>query len=172
MGDHRSAGNPASLIWQPLAMRWRGIAVLTNTPPRSQQRSPGPMQANAIVDPIVTKGAKQLGIDQVAIRRINAPQGKALYGPPDPKGVRRHVTSAFVPQALDRGAELFKGEGRKARAGQRRGSKVRGIGVAVGPHGAGSIGYDGLMTLQADGRLYVQCGIGNLGTHSVIDCAR
>jgi xanthine dehydrogenase molybdenum-binding subunit len=172
MGDHRSAGNAASLIWQPLAMRWRGIAVLTNTPPRSQQRSPGPMQANAIVDPIVTKGAKQLGIDQVAIRRINAPQGKALYGPPDPKGVRRHVTSAFVPQALDRGAELFKWEERKARTGQRRGSKVRGIGVAVGPHGAGSIGYDGLMTLQADGRLYVQCGIGNLGTHSVIDCAR
>ena len=47
MGDHRSAGNAASLIWQPLAMRWRGVAVLTNTPPRSQQRSPGPMQANA-----------------------------------------------------------------------------------------------------------------------------
>ena len=37
--------NAASLIWQPLAMRWRGLAVLTNTPPRSQQRSPGPMQA-------------------------------------------------------------------------------------------------------------------------------
>jgi len=41
MGDHRSAGNAASLIWQPAAMRWRGLAVITNTPPRSQQRSPG-----------------------------------------------------------------------------------------------------------------------------------
>ena len=38
MGDYRSAGNAASLIWQPLAMRWRGVAVITNTPPRSQQR--------------------------------------------------------------------------------------------------------------------------------------
>ena len=172
MGDYRAAGNGASLVWQPLAMRWRGVAVITNTPPRSQQRSPGDMQANGIMDPVVTKAAKKLGIDPVAIRRINAPEGKALYGAPDARGTRRHVTSAFVKQALDRGAELFKWEERKARAGTRRGSKVRGVGVAVGQHGAGSIGYDGLMTIRPDGKLYVQSGIGNLGTHSVIDIAR
>ena len=172
MGDHRSAGNAASLIWQPLAMRWRGVAVVTNTPPRSQQRSPGPMQANAIMEPVVTKAAKKLGLDQVAIRRINSPEGKAPYGAPRPNGQRPHITSAFVKQALDRGAELFKWEERKARAGKRQGSKVRGIGVAVGPHGAGSIGYDGLMTIRPDGKLYVQSGVGNLGTHSCIDLAR
>jgi xanthine dehydrogenase molybdenum-binding subunit len=44
--------------------------------------------------------------------------------------------------------------------------------VAIGPHGAGSIGYDGLMTIRPDGKLYVQSGVGNLGTHSVIDLAR
>ena len=172
MGDYRAAGNAASLIWQPLAMRWRGVAVITNTPPRSQQRSPGPMQANAIMEPVVTKAAKKLGIDQVAIRRINSPEGKALYGAPEARGARRHVTSAFVKQALDRGAELFKWDERKARAGKRQGSKVRGVGVAVGPHGSGSIGYDGLMTIQPDGKLYVQSGVGNLGTHSCIDLAR
>jgi len=172
MGDHRSAGNAASLIWQPQAMRWRGLAVITNTPPRSQQRSPGPMQANAIMEPIVTKAAKKLGLDQVAIRRINSPEGKALYGAPRPGGERAHTTSAFVKQALDRGAELFKWEERKARSGRREGSKVRGIGVAIGPHGSGSIGYDGLMTIQSDGKLYVQSGVGNLGTHSCIDLAR
>jgi xanthine dehydrogenase molybdenum-binding subunit len=171
MGDHRSAANAASLIWQPLAMRFRGVPVITNTPPRSQQRSPGPMQANAIVEPVVTKAAKKLGLDQVAIRRINSPEGKALYGPPVGRE-RRHVTSAFVKNALDRGAELFNWNERKARTGQRNGSKVRGIGVAIGPHGSGSIGYDGLMTIRPDGKLYVQSGIGNLGTHSVIDVAR
>jgi len=88
MGDYRSAANAASLIWQPLAMRWRGVAVLTNTPPRSQQRSPGPMQANAIMEPVVTKAAKKLGLDQVAIRRINSPEGKASYGPIRPTGQR------------------------------------------------------------------------------------
>ncbi len=108
MGDYRSAATAASLIWQPLAMRWRGVAVITNTPPRSQQRSPGPMQANAIMEPVVTKAATTLGLDQVAIRRINSPEGKALYGPPRPNGQRAHITSAFVKQALDRGAELFK----------------------------------------------------------------
>ncbi|MBI3490392.1 MAG: xanthine dehydrogenase family protein molybdopterin-binding subunit [Acidobacteria bacterium] len=172
MGDHRSAGNAASLIWQPLAMRWRGVAVITNTPPRSQQRSPGPMQANAIMEPVVTKAAKKLGRDQVAIRRINSPEGKAPYGAPRPNGQRPYITSAFVKQAFDRGVELFKWDERKARAGKRNGSKVRGIGVAVGPHGSGSIGYDGLVTIRPDGKLYVQSGVGNLGTHSCIDLAR
>ena len=86
MGDHRSAGLAASLIYQPAAMRWRTINVLTNTPPRTQQRSPGPMQANGMIEPVITKAAKQLGLDQVAIRRLNSPEGKALYGPPLPNG--------------------------------------------------------------------------------------
>jgi CO/xanthine dehydrogenase Mo-binding subunit len=172
MGDHRSAANAASLIWQPLAMRWRGLAVLTNTPPRSQQRSPGPMQANGLMEGVVTKAANKLGIDQLAIRRINSPEGKAKYGPPAARGERRYITYASVKQALDRGAALFNWNERVARAGRRNGSRIRGVGVAVGPHGAGSIGFDGLMTIRPDGRLQVQSGIGNLGTHSVIDVAR
>ncbi len=172
LGDHRSAGLAASLIYQPPAMRWRAVNVMTNTPPRSQQRSPGPMQANGIIEPIITKAAKQLGIDQVQIRRMNSPEGKADFGPVQPNGRRNHVTSAFVKQALDRGAEQFGWEERKARTGQRQGSKIRGVGVAVGPHGAGSIGWDSIMTIRPDGRLYVQSGVGNLGTHSLIDLAR
>jgi CO/xanthine dehydrogenase Mo-binding subunit len=130
------------------------------------------MQANAIMEPVVFKAAKQLGLDQLAIRRINSPEGKALYGAPRPSGERAHITSAFVKQAMDRGADLFRWDERKATSGKRHGSKVRGIGVAVGPHGAGSIGYDGLMTIRPDGKLYVQSGVGNLGTHSCIDLAR
>jgi CO/xanthine dehydrogenase Mo-binding subunit len=172
MGDHRSAGNAASLIYQPPAMRWRTINVLTNTPPRTQQRSPGPMQANGMIEPVMTKAARQLGLDQIEIRRINSPEGKALYGPPQPDGTRRHITSAFIKEAFDRGRDLFGWDERKARAGQRSGSKVRGLGVAVGPHGAGSIGFDSIMTIRPDGRLYVQSGVGNLGTHSVQDLAR
>ena len=77
-----------------------------------------------------------------------------------------------MKEGLDRGAALFNWNDRKVRAAERNGRKVRGIGVAVGPHGAGSIGYDGLMTIHPDGRLHVQSGIGNLGTHSVIDIGR
>jgi CO/xanthine dehydrogenase Mo-binding subunit len=130
------------------------------------------MQANGIIEPVVTKAARQLGIDQLAIRRRNSPEGKARFGPAGPNGQRRYVTGAFVKDALDRGAELFDWRTRAARSGERRGNKVRGVGVTVGPHGAGSVGFDGLMTIRPDGKLYVQSGVGNLGTHSLIDLAR
>jgi len=172
LGDHRSAGRAASIVYQPPAMRWRAVNVATNTPPRSQQRSPGEMQVNAIIEPVITKAAKQLGIDQVAIRRLNAPEGKAMFGPPGQDGQLQYLTSSFVKEALDRGAEVFNWDARKARAGQRRGSKVRGVGVTVGTHGAGSTDYDSIMTIRPDGKLYVQSGVGNLGTHSCMDLAR
>jgi CO/xanthine dehydrogenase Mo-binding subunit len=171
--DHDSAASICSLAYQPEAMRFRGISVLTNTPPRTYQRSPGGMQQNAIMEPILAKAAKALKIDQVEIHRVNAPAGKAEFGAADEKGQRSHVTSAFVREALDRGAAAFDWTTRKARSGQRRGPKVRGVGVAVSPYSGGySIGYDGLLTIRPDGRLYVQSGIGNHGTHSVIDVAR
>ena len=66
------------------------------------------MQANGIMEPVLTKAAKQLGIDQVAIRRLNSPEGKAVFGAVLPNGERRHVTSAFVKEALDRGKAKFK----------------------------------------------------------------
>ncbi len=171
--DHSAAASMCSLAYQPLALRFRGLSVLTNTPPRTSQRQPGGMQQNAIMEPIVSKGARMLGIDQVEMRRINAPAGKASFGPRDKEGRRAYTTSAFVREALDRGAELFNWEERKTRSGERRGSKARGVGVAVSPYTGGySIGYDGLVSIRPDGRLYVHSGIGNLGTHSVIDTAR
>src|SRR5213075_1499735 len=33
-------------------------------------------------------------------------------------------------------------------------------------------GYDGLFVIKPDGRMYVQSGIGNLGTESMSDCQR
>ena len=172
-GDHDSAASICSLAYQPPAFRFRGISVLTNTPPRTYQRSPGGMQQNAIMEPILAKAARTLKIDPVDMHRINAPAGKAHFGPADKDGKRLYTTSAFVREAIDRGAELFKWGERKARSGQRRGSKARGIGISVSPYiGGYSIGYDGLMTIRPDGRLYVQSGVGNHGTHSVIDTAR
>ncbi|MGE0815695.1 MAG: xanthine dehydrogenase family protein molybdopterin-binding subunit [Vicinamibacterales bacterium] len=170
-GDHRAAGQATSLLYQPLAMRWRAVNVLTNTPTRLFQRSPGEMQGIAIVEQAITKAAAQLGIDQVEMRKINAPVGKAPFGPAR-NGQRGHTTSAFVREALEQGAQRFNWSERAARAGKRSGTKVRGVGVAVGTHTAGSVGHDGLMTIRPDGRLYVQSGVGNLGTHSVFDLAR
>ena len=172
-GDHRSAGSMATLAFQPEAYRWRGISVLTNTPPRTSQRSPGGMQMNAILDPIMAQAAKKLGIDHVELLKINAPVGKAPYGPVLPATKKQaYVTQANVREALDQGAALFGWAEKKAVSGQKRGTKVRGIGVAVGPYTAGSIGFDGLAIVRPDGKVQVQSGIGNLGTESVFDCQR
>ncbi len=170
--DNRSAGDIMSLSYQPLAMRWRWITVLTNTPPRVSQRSPGGVPGTGIMEPVLSKAARQLGIDQVAIRRINAPEGKAVYGAPSVRGQQNYTTSSFVKQALDCGAELFDWTGRSARAGQRSGSTVHGVGVAVGAYSAGSIGFDGLLVIGPDGRVRLHSGIGNLGTHAVMDVHR
>ena len=172
-GDCNNTGVVASLMYQPKAMRFRGISVLTNTPPRGPQSQPGGTQSHMLMEPVISKAARKLGIDQVAIRRINAPSGKAPFGPPaGPKQVRQYATSAFVKEALDKGSDLFKWEERKKGSGQRVGTKVRGVGVAVSTYSAGSTGYDGLFVLKPDGRLYIQSGIGNHGTESVSDCHR
>ena len=172
VGDSRSAGDHISLCFQPLAMRWRSLTVLTNTPPRGAQRAPGGMQGNALMAPIMVKAARKLGIDEVAIHRINAPEGKAAFGAPNARGRQNYTTSAFLKNALDKGAELFKWEERKALSGKRNGSKVRGVGVAVSAYSAGSMGFDGLLVVKPDGRVMIQSGIGNLGTESVFDCHR
>ena len=80
-GDVPSSGRIVSLLYQREAMRWRGATILTNTPPRSAQSSPGGMQGIAIMEPVIAKAARKLGLDQVAIRRINCPEGKAPVGP-------------------------------------------------------------------------------------------
>jgi xanthine dehydrogenase molybdenum-binding subunit len=170
-GDAPTSGHMVSLLYQPQSMRWRGLTVLTNTPPRSAQSSPGGLQGIAIIEPIIAKAARKLGVDQVAIRRINCPEGKAQYGPPV-QGKLQHATSAFLKDALDRGAEQFQWQQRVARSPKRIGSKVRGVGVSLSCYVGGTIGFDGLLVIMPDGRVRFQSGIGNLGTESVIDVHR
>jgi CO/xanthine dehydrogenase Mo-binding subunit len=170
-GDAPTSGRMVSLLYQPQAMRWRGVTVLTNTPPRSAQSAPGGMQGISIIEPIIAKAARKLELDQVAIRYINCPEGKAQYGPLV-KGQMQHATSAFLKEALQRGAEKFNWQGRVARRPKRIGSKVRGVGVSLSCYVGGTIGFDGLLVITPDGRVRFQSGIGNLGTESVIDVHR
>jgi xanthine dehydrogenase molybdenum-binding subunit len=160
-GDWQAAGESVSIIYQPVAMRFRGVQVATNTPPRGPQRGPGQNQIAAAVEPLIDKAAKQLGVDRVAIRRLNAPDDAAKVG-----AQQRGVTSARLKDALDQGAELFGWEARRARSGQRNGSKAVGIGVGTAFHPAGNNGFDGLLVIKPDGKLHIHTGVGNLGTYS------
>ena len=166
-GDYNSAGGAMSIVYTPLAMRFRGVPVLTNTPPTGAQRGPGQNQLACAVEPILDKAARQLGLDLVTIRRINAPDNSARYG-----ADQGPVTSAFQREALDLGAEQFDWEARRARSGQRRGSKVTGVAVGQAYHAAGNNGFDGLLRIAPDGKLYIHTGVGNLGTYSYASTSR
>ncbi len=170
-GDGASAARIVSLLYQPMAMRQRAISVMTNTPPRSAQSAPGGMQGIAIIEPILSKAARKLGVDQVALRRVNCPEGKAEFGPVA-NGKRGHATSCFLKDALDRGAEQFRWSERAARNPKRIGTKARGVGVSLSCYVGGSTGFDGLLVITPQGRVQFQSGIGNLGTESVIDVHR
>ncbi len=169
-GDAGTSGFIVSLLYQPPAMRHRMVTLLTNTPPRGAQSSPGGMQGIVIMEPILAKAARKLGLDQVAIRRINCPEGKAPVGPVR-NGNRGHATSCFLKVALDRGAEQFRWKERISQP-KRSGTKARGVGVSLSAFVGGSVGFDGLFVIRPDGRIAIQSGIGNLGTESVSDVHR
>ncbi|HJP37189.1 MAG TPA: molybdopterin cofactor-binding domain-containing protein, partial [Gammaproteobacteria bacterium] len=77
--DWTSAADNVSIVYTPEAMRFRGIPVLTNTPQRGPQRGPGQNQIAAAVEPLIDKAARELGLDQLEIRRINAPDNDTVY---------------------------------------------------------------------------------------------
>jgi len=166
-GDWGTAANLAHLMYQPENVRVRAVPVFTNTPPRSAQRGPGGIQVLTIVEPLLDRAARELGVDRLAIRRLNAPRAGATFG-------RRatSLTSIHVQEALDMGEKLFDWAEKKQWSGRRNGSKVTGVGIGVSPYTAGSIGYDGLLVIQPDGMVHIHQGVGNLGTHSVMDTAR
>lgn len=171
VGDTGSSGRIVSLLYQPETMRFRGLTVMTNTIPRSAQSSPGGMQGIVFMEQVLAKAAPKLKVDQVDIRRINAPEGKAPFGP-EFRGKRAYATSAFIKDALERGAEQFQWKERAAQSPRRNGTKVRGVGVSASCYVGGSIGFDGLLLIKTDGSVCFQSGIGNLGTESVIDVHR
>ncbi len=160
-GDWTAAGDAVSLVYTPQAMRFRGIPVYTNTPIRGAQRGPGQNQIACVVEPLLDKAAEKLGVDPLAVRRINAPDNDSKYG-------RRQgpVTSVYMREALDKGGEAFDWAGKKQKSRQKSGSKVIGVGIGQAYHAAGSNGYDGLVRLTPEGKLHIHSGVGNLGTFS------
>jgi CO/xanthine dehydrogenase Mo-binding subunit len=167
-GDNGTAGMVADLTYTPQNMRFRAVSIYTNTPPKAAQRGPGGAQIISMMEPILDKAGRELGIDRLEMRMINAPDADVSFGPRDSQ-----LTSVHAKEALRMGAEMFDWAGKQSLSGQRVGSKVSGIGIGLSPYTAGSRGFDGLMLISPeDGKLHVHQGIGNLGTHSIADTAR
>lgn len=165
--DFAAAGAALSLVYQPLAMRFRAIPIETNTPPRGAMRGPGENQLAVTLEPLIDKAAAALGLDRLEIRRVNAADASARYD-----AAQGPVTSAYQRDALAKGAMLADWEAMKTRSGQRSGSKVRGVGIGQAFHPAGRNGYDALVRITPDGKLHIHSGAGNLGTYSYTGVSR
>lgn len=165
--DYTEAGAAVSICYQPNAMRYRGIPVLTNTPPGGPQRGPGENQIACAFEPFLDKAARDLGLDRLEIRQINAPDNDSIFD-----GHQGPVTSAYLKEALAIGAEKFGWKDKIKRSGERKGSKAIGIGVGQAYHSAGFAGFDGLVRITPDGKLHIHSGVGNLGTFSYAATAR
>jgi len=167
-GDHSTGAETASLAYQPETMRFRGVSVYTNTPPRAAQRQPGGAQIVAMLEPLMDKAARELGMDRLALRLVNAPQPVGAWAGEE----KEHLTSCYMAEALELGAQAFGWEQKKLLSGQRNGTRVTGVGIGISPFHGGSSGFDGLLVIRPDGKLYVHQGVGNLGTHSTFDTTR
>jgi CO/xanthine dehydrogenase Mo-binding subunit len=165
--DFTAAADALSLVYTPEAMRFRGVPVMTNTVPCGPQRGPGENQIACAIEPLLDKAARELGIDRVAIRELNAPTAESLVS-----GSRTPLTSAYLREALAIGRERYGWDAKAARSGERNGSKVIGVGVGQAYHPAGAAGFDGLLVITPDGKLHVHTGIGNLGTYSYASTSR
>ena len=165
--DYTEAGAAVSICYQPDAMRYRGIPVLTNTPPGGPQRGPGENQIACVFEPLLDKAARELGVDRLEIRKINAPDNDAIFD-----GHQSPVTSAYQREALTNGAESFGWAEKSAMSGQRNGTKVIGVGIGQAYHSAGAAGFDGLVRITPDGKLHIHSGVGNLGTYSYAGTSR
>ena len=166
-GDYSSAASAVALIYTPTNMRFRGAAVVTNKPWHVSQRGPGQNQIACVIEPLLDKAAKELGIDRIAIRDLNAPEADVKFS-----NRQSTVTSMYLKEAFAMGADLFNWDEKKAMSGKQNGSKVIGVGVGTAYHSAGSNGFDGLISIRPDGKLYVHSGVGNLGTYSYAGTCR
>jgi len=168
--DFQNFGDASSIVFQPEAMRYRGIPVLTNTPPKGPQRGPGENQTANVLEPLMDKAARKLGIDPLALRLMNSPGGGGAGVKIGAK--QAPVTSAYLREALEQGAKAFNYAERKKNSGKRVGSKIRAVGIGQAYHSAGGAGFDGLVRITPDGILHIHTGVGNLGTYSYMDTSR
>ncbi len=159
--DFRNAADALSMLYQPAAMRWRGMPVYANSPIRSAQRGPGYNQLCHIMEPLLDKAARQLSVDRLAMRLLNGPGLQPPFGPQ-----RATASSCYLKEALEKGAEIFGWQQRLARNGQRNGSKITAVAVGQAFHPAGFSGFDGLLRILPSGKVHVHTGVGNLGTFS------
>ena len=151
-GDAASSGRIVSLLYQPQAMRWRGVTVLTNTPPRSVAKLAGRHA-----------GHHAHGADPGQSR---AQAGHRSGGDPPhqlPRKAKRSSDRRSKGKRQLRDQRVHQGSARPRRGAVQVGEREARSRSAAAPRCAasacrcscfvgGSIGFDGLFVIKPDGR--------------------
>ncbi len=144
------------------AARLRSRAVFTNTMPTNAYRSSGRPEVTYAIERLVDEAARRLGIDRVALRRMNliAPEGM-----PYPNAVGARYDSGTYEANMDLAMRIADWDGFAARRQQAE-ARGRLLGLGLANYVESSIGAPrerAEITVTADGRVLVVIGTGPSG---------
>ncbi|NOZ30080.1 MAG: xanthine dehydrogenase family protein molybdopterin-binding subunit [Chloroflexi bacterium] len=131
------------------AMYIDGYEVLTNKPSVTAYRAPGGPNASAALEPCIDMLARELGMDPLAFRKLNAAEEGDLqpHGRPHPRIGLKEVLEAIEPAWRALADKPKKTNGR-----------LRGRGVACGGWGGGRGPGSALVLLDPDGTFRLVTG--------------
>ncbi len=154
-------------------VRFRGKVVYTNKVPAGAYRGYGAVQGNFALESAMDILAERLGMDPIDLREKNA----IREGETSPifkimgegrEGVEMYIKSCKLVEAMRRGAELIGWKEKRSKK-VKRGSRVRGVGMAVAMQGSGIANIDmgsAIIKLNDDGSFNLLVGATDLGTGS------
>jgi CO/xanthine dehydrogenase Mo-binding subunit len=126
--DTAATGLIVSLLYQPPAMRWRGMTVLTNTPPRRPQSQPGGMQGITLMER-VEQGRAQARTRPGCDPADKCSRGQGAAGASGFKRSTRDALDELLPEAgtgaWHRSVRLGGAKGRQRQANRLEGARSR-----------------------------------------------
>jgi carbon-monoxide dehydrogenase large subunit len=140
----------------------RARAVFTNTMPTNAYRSSGRPEVTYAIERVVDEAACRLGIDRVALRRMNLVDQEAM---PYPNAVGARYDSGTYEANMDLAIQIADWDGFMAR---RRAAEARGklLGLGLANYVESSIGAPrerSEITITSEGRVKVVIGTGPSG---------
>ncbi|MCU6453851.1 xanthine dehydrogenase family protein molybdopterin-binding subunit [Sphingomonas sp. A2-49] len=139
------------------ARRFRTDLIRLDLPATGAVRAPGEAIGTFAVECAMDELAETLGLDPVALRRINEPQVDPVSG--KPFSTRRLI------DCYDEGARRFGWDARKAAPGStREGEWLIGHGMAAALRGNFTVKAEARVRLEADGRAVVETDMTDIGT--------
>ena len=144
-------------------LQYRGYPMYTNQETAGAFRGFGTPQGTAIVETLVDRAAKMLGMDPVELRKMNTMREE------DDNWFPFSLGSIGVNECLDRAADAI--GWKEKRGGEKKGVLRRGVGIACGTHVSNAapfcVDYNVvIMRIEQDGSMLVNSGIPEIGPGS------